>query len=128
MRILLDVHAVIWAVDEPSKLGTQAAAALQNPANELMLSSGSIWELAIKLSLGKLKLSLPYRQWIETAIVDLGLTLLPIGLDHAELQTRLSFHHRDPFDRLLAAQASVEGVPLISADAVFDHYGVRRIW
>ena len=128
MRILLDAHVVIWAVDEPSKLGIEAVVALQDPANELIFSSGSIWELAIKLSLGKLKLSLPYRQWIETAIADLGLTLLPIGLEHAEMQTRLSFHHRDPFDRLLVAQASVEGVPLISADAVFDQYGVSRIW
>ena len=128
MKLLLDAHAVIWAVDEPSRLGTRAMTAMQDPANELMFSSGSVWELAIKLSLGKLKLSVPFRQWIETAVADLGLTMLPIGLEHAEMQTRLSFHHRDPFDRLLVAQASVEGIDLISADAVFDQYGIRRVW
>ena len=128
MKLLVDAHALIWAVDEPSRLGTQAMAGLQDPANELLFSAGSVWELAIKTSLGKLSLSLPYRRWMETAISDLGLKLLPIVVEHADVQTRLPHHYRDPFDRLLVAQALAEKVPLISADAVFDQYGVSRVW
>ena len=128
MRHLVDAHSLIWALDDPLKLGTAATAALQTPANELLLSAGTMWELSIKSGLKKLMLSLPLRQWIEKAIVDLGLIVLPITLDHAVRQAGLPFHHRDPFDRLLAAQALVEGLPLVSADAIFDQYGVRRIW
>ncbi len=102
--------------------------AIGNPANELLVSAATLWEIAIKFSLGKLPLALPYRQWMETVIADLGLVLLPITLDHAERQARLPWHHRDPFDRLLVAQAQVEGVPLVSADANLDAYGITRVW
>jgi PIN domain nuclease of toxin-antitoxin system len=128
MRHLLDAHSLIWALDNPSKLGAAAVTALQDPANQLLLSAGTMWELGIKTALGKLTLSLPFRQWMDKAMADLGLTVLPIALDHVELQAGLPFHHRDPFDRLLAAQALVEGIPLVSADTVFDQYGVNRIW
>ena len=128
MRHLLDAHSVIWALDDPSKLGPAAVTALQDPANQLLLGAGTMWELGIKTALGKLMLSLPFRKWMDKAMADLGLTVLPITLDHAEGQTGLPFHHRDPFDRLLAAQALVEGIPVVSADAVFDQYGVNRIW
>ena len=128
MKLLVDAHALIWAVDEPSRLGSRATAGLLDPTNELLFSAGSVWELAIKFSLGKLNLSLPYRRWMEAAVSDLGLKLLPIAVEHADLQTRLPRHHRDPFDRLLIAQALAESVPLVSADAVFDQYGVSRVW
>ena len=95
---------------------------------ELLLSASTMWELSIKSGLTKLKLSLPFRQWMEKATADLGLIVLPITLDHAERQAGLPLHHRDPFDRLLAAQALVEGMPLVSTDAMFDRYGVIRIW
>jgi PIN domain nuclease of toxin-antitoxin system len=87
-----------------------------------------LWEISIKVGLSKLRLSLPYRDWMEKAITDLGLTLLPISLDHAATQSTLAFHHRDPFDRLLIAQALVEGLSLVSSDGVFDQYGVTRLW
>ena len=128
MRHLVDAHSLIWALDDPSKLGAAAMTALQDPANELLLSSSTMWELSIKSGLTKLKLSLPFRQWMEKAIADLGLIDLPIILDHAERQAGLPLHHRDPFDRLLAAQALVEGIPLVSTDVMFDRYGVIRIW
>ena len=128
MRLLIDAHSLIWASDDPSKLGAGAAAVLQNPANQLLVGAGTIWELSIKAGLGKLKLSLPFRRWMDKAVADLGWTALPITLDHAERQAGLPFHHRDPFDRLLAAHALVEGIPLVGADAVFDAYGVNRIW
>ena len=128
MRHLVDAHSLIWALDDPSKLGLAALTALQDPANELVLSACTMWELSIKSGLTKLKLSLPFRQWMEKAIADLGLIVLPITLDHAERQAGLPFHHRDPFDRLLAAQSLVEGIPLVSTDVMFDRYGVIRVW
>src|ERR1043165_5488474 len=105
MRLLLDSHTLIWSADEPAKVTPAAMTAMADPANELLVSPATFWEIAIKLSLGRLKLSLPYRPWIDKAMVDLGLAVLPITLDHADQLTALPFHHRDPFDRLLAAQA-----------------------
>lgn len=128
MRHLVDAHSLIWALDDPRKLGVKAIAALEDPANELVVSAGTIWELSIKVGLEKLSLSLPYRKWIERAVADLGLVVLPITLEVAERQMKLPFHHRDPFDRLLAAQCIVESMPLVSADSVFDQYRVIRIW
>lgn len=128
MRLLLDSQTVLWAVDDPSKLGPQAVAALEDSANELLLSAATIWEIAIKAGLKKLSLSMPYRQWMNRAIADLGLTLLPINVEYADVQAGLPRHHGDPFDRLIAAQTQVEDVPLVSVDAVFDRYGVKRIW
>ena len=128
MRALLDTHALLWAVEEPARLGSNATAVLQDPNNDLALSIGSVWELSIKLSLRKLSLSLPFLVWMEKALNDLGVELLPITVEHADVQSRIPFLHRDPFDRLLVAQVSVEGISLISADVVFDQYGVSRLW
>ena len=94
----------------------------------MLLSAGTIWEIGIKVGLKKLSLSLPFRQWMAKAIADLGLTTLPITVAYADVQAGLPRHHGDPFDRLLAAQAQVESVSLVSADLVFDQYGVNRIW
>lgn len=128
MHVLLDSHCLIWALDDPARLSPAAAAILQDPINVLMLSAASVWELAIKFGKGRLPLSMPYRAWMDRAFADLGLILLPITLDHAEHQVRLPFHHRDPFDRLLASQALVENLALVSGDTLFDAYGVTRIW
>ncbi len=112
MRLLLDSHTLIWSADRPDQITTAAITAMGNPANELLVSAATIWEIAIKFGLGRLPLSLPYRHWMDKAIADLGLVLLPITLDHAERQAGLPWHHRDPFDRLIVAQAHVEGVAL----------------
>ncbi|MGE0822249.1 MAG: type II toxin-antitoxin system VapC family toxin [Candidatus Binatia bacterium] len=128
MKLLLDTHTLLWAVDDPMHLGPQAVTELQAPTNELLLSAGSIWELAIKVGAKKLALSLPYRQWILQAISDLGLTILPITVEHANVQTELFFHHRDPFDRLLVAQSLYEQIAIVSVDPQLDVYGVTRIW
>jgi len=128
MRLLLDTHALIWYVDQDHLLSASAHAAITDSANDLLLSAGTIWEIAIKVGLNKLSLSMPYREWMNKAIADLGLTLLPISVEYADVQAGLPRHHGDPFDRLLAAQARVEDIPLISADPVFDRYGLKRIW
>jgi PIN domain nuclease of toxin-antitoxin system len=128
VNLLLDAHTLIWAVDNPVKLGRQAAASLEDPANELLLSAGTIWEIAIKVGLKKLAVSQPFREWMARAIADLGVKLLPITVEAADAQIALPNHHRDPFDRLLVAQSQTEGAVLVSADAVFDRYGVERLW
>ena len=124
----VDTHALIWYVDQDQLLSPAAHAAITNPSNDLLLSSGSIWEIAIKVGLKKLTLSLPFRAWIEKAIADLGLSILPITVEYADAQAVLPNHHRDPFDRLLLAQAQIESVPVVSADVTLDSYGIARIW
>ena len=128
MRLLIDTHTLIWAMDDPTKLTAAATAALSDPANDLLLSAATIWELAIKIGQGKLTLSLPFRQWMEKAVVDLELMILPVTVEYAEMQINLPKHHKDPFDRLIIAQASVEGIKVVCADSVFDAYGITRIW
>ncbi len=128
MRLLVDTHALIWYVDQDHLLSRLAHAAITDPSNELLLSVASIWEIAIKVGMGKLTLSGPFRAWVQKAQADLGMTLLPITVDHADEQTRLPNHHRDPFDRMLLAQAIVEQLTLVSADSMLDPYGVTRVW
>jgi PIN domain nuclease of toxin-antitoxin system len=128
VRLLLDSHTLLWAVDDPTRLGAMAAAALQDPANDLTVSAATVWELAIKVGLGKLTLSQPYLSWMNRALADLGASILPITVESADAMSALPSHHRDPFDRLLIAQAGLEGLILISADTRFDAYGVNRLW
>lgn len=128
MDVGLDSHTLIWAIDDPAKLSPTAAQLLRDPDNVLFVSVVTIWELAIKAATTKLPLSLPYRPWMDAAIAALDLRVIPITLDHTERQTTLPFHHKDPFDRLLAAQMLVERLPLLSADVIFDAYGVNRVW
>jgi PIN domain nuclease of toxin-antitoxin system len=128
VKLLLDSHTLIWAVDNPAHLGPQAVVELQNPANQLLISAATVWELAIKVGQGKLTLTLPYRQWMTKAITDLGLALLPITVEYADVQAALPRHHGDPFDRLMVAQSIVDGLPLISADPQLDAYGITRLW
>jgi PIN domain nuclease of toxin-antitoxin system len=128
LRLLIDTHTLIWAMDDPTKLSGPATTALQDSANDLLLSAATVWELAIKFGQGKLRLSLPYRQWMDKAITDLELTILPVTVEYAEQQAALPTHHKDPFDRLLIAQALVEGVSIVCADAIFDNYGATRLW
>ncbi len=128
MRILLDSHAVLWYVDQDQMLSDTAHAAITDPANDLLVSAATIWELAIKAAIGKLSLSQPYRLWMNKAMSDLRASLLPVSIDYADAQAGLPFHHRDPFDRLIIAQSLIEGISVVSADGQFDAYGVNRVW
>lgn len=89
---------------------------------------GNDLEIAIKAGLGKLTLSVPYREWMDRAIADLGSTILQITVEYADVQTELPNHHRDPFDRMLIAQAMAERIALVANEEMFDHYGVSRLW
>lgn len=101
---------------------------LADPGHELLLSPASYWEIAIKVSLGKYRLADPLADFIEEAIRLYGLTVLPVTAKHAEAIVNLPHHHKDPFDRMLIAQAMVENIGLVSSDNAIDAYSVKRIW
>jgi PIN domain nuclease of toxin-antitoxin system len=128
MRVLIDSHALIWYVDQDNLLGPASHAAISDPTNDLLLSAGSIWEIGIKVGLGKLVLTQPFKPWMNQAISDLDVTVLPLSVEYVDVQSNLPRHHGDPFDRLIVAQAIVEQVSIISADANLDAYGITRVW
>jgi PIN domain nuclease of toxin-antitoxin system len=128
MKLLLDTHAFLWFVIGSANLSGKARVLIENPANENLISVASLWEMAIKASLGKLILSSPFNELIPQQLNLNGIGLLDIRIDHLSLVTRLPFRHRDPFDRLLTAQAITEQVPVVSGDAEFDQYGITRLW
>lgn len=128
MRFLVDSQCLIWYVDQDHLLSAKAHTTITDPANDLLASAASIWEIAIKSGLGKLKLSAAYRDWMNRAIADLGLSILPITVEYAAMQATLPHHHRDPFDRMLAAQALTENIAIVSNDSGLDLYGVSRVW
>jgi PIN domain nuclease of toxin-antitoxin system len=128
VRLLIDSHALLWFDEGNQRLGAKAQAMMSDPGNELLLSAASIWEIAIKVSLGKLRLLEPFDAYMHRVIHNNGLVILPISLDHAQTLITLPFHHRDPFDRLLIAQAIVEKLPILSADTLFDKYSITRFW
>jgi PIN domain nuclease of toxin-antitoxin system len=128
MRLLLDTHALLWFVWNHANLSATARSLMTDPKNTLLLSAATIWEIAIKVAIGKLTLADPYDVFMNQAITTTGLTILPIEVRYASALTSLPFHHRDPFDRMLVAPALVEKVPLLSVDAVVDAYGVARLW
>lgn len=127
MRLLLDTHVFIWWDSDPGQLSPSASAALRDPANEVFLSVVSAWEVVIKAQLGKLTLRLPLADIVAQQQAN-GIRLLDVTLPHVLGVEGLPAAHKDPFDRLLAAQAIVEGMELVTADAVFAHYPVRVSW
>lgn len=128
MRLLLDTHAFLWFVNGSTKLSSQARELINNPINQPFLSVASLWEMAIKISIGKLSLDIPLENLIPQHMQISGIDLLPNDLPHTVVVSTLPFHHRDPFDRLMVAQAMVEDVPIVSADPAFDDYAITRLW
>ena len=128
MRLLLDTQAFLYSITESPRLPRRAKALIEDLDNELLLSIASVWEMAIKVSLGKLALAAPLDELIPRHLELATITLLPITLAHVTTVATLPLHHRDPFDRMLVAQSKVEGVSLISGDSAFDGYPVHRIW
>jgi PIN domain nuclease of toxin-antitoxin system len=110
------------------QLSRRARQAIEVSTNTVFVSPASYWELAIKISLGKYVLNEPYEEFVQHAILDNGFIVLQVEPKSTSLLISLPFHHKDPFDRLLAAQAIVESMPIVSGDVAFDPYGVTRIW
>jgi len=127
-RVLLDTHAFLWFALNDSRLSATARDCMKDSASELLFSPASYWEIAIKISIGKYRLPEDFVNFMRDQIEQNELTVLPITIAHAAAVSSLPFHHRDPFDRLLIAQATVEDAPLLSSDGVFDKYPIPRIW
>ncbi len=128
MNFLLDTHAFLWFAAGDSSMSKKARNLVKDKENRAFLSVGSLWEIAIKVSLGKLELTESFDKLIPEQLEENGIELLNINVNHAAMVSKLPFHHRDPFDRLLIAQAKVEQFPIISADTIFDVYKVERVW
>lgn len=128
MRVLLDTHVFLWWVEGNRALPVKARAALADRNNECLFSLVSVWELAIKTGLGKLKLALPVQRYVVEHVAANGFQMLDIRMAHVGRVESLPAHHGDPFDRLLIAQALEEKLPVVTADPVFREYGVKRIW
>jgi PIN domain nuclease of toxin-antitoxin system len=128
VKLLLDTHTFIWWDSAPAKLSAAALALCGDPANQLVLSVASLWEIQIKRQLGKLDLRLPLAEIVAHQQETNGLTILPIVQAHVLALDALPPHHRDPFDRLLVAQAVVEEAVLVSGDPVLKSYSVQIHW
>jgi PIN domain nuclease of toxin-antitoxin system len=128
MRLLLDTHALLWFVMEDPRLTETARIGMSERQNQKLVSLASLWEIAIKYSLGKLDLTMPLSEFIPTHLTPEKVQLLQITVPHLLTVASLPHHHRDPFDRLLIAQALTEDVPIVSHDDHFDAYGVQRLW
>ena len=124
MRLLLDTHAALWWLGDDARFGARAAAHMTADAAEVLLSAAVVWEVAIKRSLGKL--SAP--DGFAATLVRAGARPLAVTLDHAAAVERLPWHHRDPFDRILVAQARLESATLVSGDAALAAYDVPIVW
>jgi PIN domain nuclease of toxin-antitoxin system len=128
VRVLLDTHTFLWYVLNDTQLSTAARKLIDDPANDVLVSPASYWEIAIKVSIGKYTLAVPYEEFMRNGIEGNAFEILPVEPSHTAALVAMPFHHKDPFDRLLIAQALVEHIPLVSVDAALDSYGVRRLW
>lgn len=128
MTLLLDTHAFIWWDIEPTRLSPHALALCQDPNNQLVLSVVSVWEMQIKIQLGKLNFTKPLADMIARQQKVNNMEILPVRLSHALAIKTLPLVHKDPFDRLLIAQAKVEGMPIMSRDSMFSAYPITVEW
>jgi PIN domain nuclease of toxin-antitoxin system len=128
MNLLLDTHTFLWFVADDQRLSEAARALIEADDSQPFLSIASVWEMAIKVSLGKLKLDEPFEEFIPQQLAMNGIGILNISLEHTAAISTLPFHHRDPFDRLIAVQTRLEKMSLVSADPAFDAYEIQRVW
>jgi PIN domain nuclease of toxin-antitoxin system len=128
MKYLLDTHTFIWMESNPERLSSIAASIIRDLNNTLILSLATVWEIQIKTQIGKLKLQYPLPQVVQNQLQNNQMEVLPVTLPHAFELDNLPLYHRDPFDRLLIAQARVENVAILGDDPVFTQYDVQTLW
>ncbi len=127
MRLLLDTHVMLWALSAPRTLAAPARTLIADPVNDVWISVASLWEVAIKQQLEKLALPKPAREWLPPALVATGISTLDIRPQHAYVAGALPDHHRDPFDRMIIAQAQEEGLTVVTRDDRFHRYDVTIV-
>jgi len=128
MKLLLDTHTFLWFIMGNSKLSTTARNYIEDTSNDKYISIVSLWEIAIKNSIGKLNLSGSFASVISSQIQLNGFEILDISFQHLVLVSSLPFHHRDPFDRLIISQSIVDFMPILGTDLLFDLYPITRFW
>jgi PIN domain nuclease of toxin-antitoxin system len=128
MKLILDTHSFLYFIEGNPKLSVKARALIEDLNNEKLISKASLWEMAIKVSIGKLTLADSFDDLIPKQIALNGFDLLNIEMEHVCVVASLPFHHRDPFDRLLIAQSMAEQFPIVSNDSKFDDYQIQRLW
>jgi len=128
MRYLIDTHALLWIIDDDPRLSQRAKDIYLCEDHAILLSMASVWELAIKLRLGKLIIQGDLQQFVQEHVIGNNIEVLPIELAHLYYLQALGHVHNDPFDRLLVSQALSENLPLISSDSWLDGYPIQRIW
>ena len=128
MKVLLDTHAFLWSITGDDRLSETAEKTFLNPENNLYFSAASFWEICIKLSLGKLSLKSGRLKTIQEEMRINAVQWLPVEMQHCVELTKLPFHHRDPFDRMLIAQALAEDLQLLSRDGRLSAYEIELIW
>ena len=128
MRYLLDTHAFLWFINGDNQLSLKARQTIQDAANYKMVSIASLWEISIKLNIGKLQLDMPYKDLMWHMNIN-GFQLLPVQFEHTTTLTTLELHHGDPFDRIIISQALTEDLTVISRDKNFNEYrDLKLVW
>lgn len=128
MRLLLDTHTFLWFITDDPLLSATARTLIADPMNDVAISPASYWEVAIKVSIGKYPLTVPFEQFFTAGIEQNDFSILPIEIRHTAVLSSLPMHHKDPFDRMIISQAKTEQIPVVSVDVAFDQYDVARIW
>ena len=128
MNLLLDSHALLWFFADDSRLSPSAKEAIENPANRSFVSLASCWEIAIKVSLGKLSLGKPFAEVFPGELERNGISQMPVAIAHLRELITLPWHHRDPFDRVIIAQARIEALTLVTRDSYAGSYGIDTLW
>jgi PIN domain nuclease of toxin-antitoxin system len=128
MRLLLDTHTFLWFVTSDPLLSAAALALVVDPGNDILISPATYWEVAIKVSIGKYPLTVPFDLFFTEGIDGNDISILPLEIRHAAILSALPMHHKDPFDRMIIAQAMVEQIPIVSIDEALDAYAITRLW
>lgn len=128
MNIILDTHTFLWFIGGSNRLSSHARDIIEDTSNDRYLSVASLWEMAIKVSIGKLDIPLPFTRLVRQHVVGNSIDLLQIEPEHLDEQRRMPFHHRDPFDRLIIAQAITEEMDVVGRDEAFEAYPIRMVW
>jgi PIN domain nuclease of toxin-antitoxin system len=128
MKLLLDTHAFLWFIEGNQNLSLTAKNAIESPTNQRYLSIASLWEIAIKVSIGKLEIGMTLTELVKREVYGNAIDLLEIQSQHLDTLAALPFHHKDPFDRLILSQGLTEKIPIVTKDGLFANYPVTLIW